>query len=209
MAIQPGVSPVLIERPKVILVEGRDDRRFLEALLQHLDLAAEFQVILAEGVSNLRAVLKAAVEGASGSHQVEALGLIRDADSDPHAAFQSLENSLQKVGLSVPPRPGEVVAGNPTVGVFIWPDCHSPGQLETLCLKAVSTEPALQCVDMYVKCLEREQETLPQPIEKARLHAFLASRNKPGLRLGEAAAKGYWPWSSPVFDPLKQFLRAL
>ena len=27
--------------------------------------------------------------------------------------------------------------------------------------------------------------------------------------VGKAAEGGYWPWESPVFDELKQFLRAL
>ena len=29
------------------------------------------------------------------------------------------------------------------------------------------------------------------------------------LYVGKAAEKGYWPWDSPVFDPMKEFLRGL
>jgi hypothetical protein len=44
---------------------------------------------------------------------------------------------------------------------------------------------------------------------KAKLHAFLASRPKPDLLLGQAAHTGYLPWDSSAFDLLKQFLQAL
>ena len=45
--------------------------------------------------------------------------------------------------------------------------------------------------------------------DKARAHAFLASRTRPELRVGEAAEAGHWQLDSPVFDPLKSFLLAL
>ena len=44
---------------------------------------------------------------------------------------------------------------------------------------------------------------------KARLQAYLAALPRPGLRLGEAAEAGVWPWEHPAFDPLIAFLRAL
>jgi hypothetical protein len=36
----------------------------------------------------------------------------------------------------------------------------------------------------------------------------LASRPRPGLRLGEAAEASIWPWDHPAFEPLKAFLNA-
>jgi len=95
------------------------------------------------------------------------------------------------------------------VGIFVWPDCRSPGQLESLCLAAISEEPVMECVTHYMDCLAHIRPTLPQPADKARLHVFLASCNKPGLRLGEAAEAGYFSWEQPVFEPLKRFLQDL
>lgn len=40
-------------------------------------------------------------------------------------------------------------------------------------------------------------------------HVWLASEVEPEKRLGEAAEAGYWPWTSPAFDALRQFLLAL
>ena len=89
------------------------------------------------------------------------------------------------------------------------PDCANPGMLETLCLEAVGDDPAVPCVQQYLACLEQRGLDPPGNLHKARLHAFLASRPRPQLLLGQAAHAGYWPWSSPAFDLVKEFLRAL
>jgi hypothetical protein len=43
----------------------------------------------------------------------------------------------------------------------------------------------------------------------AKLHAFLASRYKPDLRLGTAAKAGYWPLHDDAFQPFRDFLQML
>jgi hypothetical protein len=205
---QPGVLPEPIIQRKVVVVEGPDDQRFLGALFRHLGLETGFQIIEARGKDRLGPLVRT-LPLASGFAQVETLAVFRDADDDPGAAFQSLCNSLHLAGLRTPVRPALVEPGKPSVGIFIWPDCNAAGTLETLCLTAISGEPVMGCVDEYVHCVQKTQSTPPTPGDKARLHAFLASCNRPGLRLGEAAEAGYFPWNSPIFDPLKQFLCAL
>ncbi len=87
--------------------------------------------------------------------------------------------------------------------------------LEDLCLAAVTKDPstrsAMHCVDDYFKCLG-EQAGISHKINalpKARIHAFLASRPDPELRLGEAAQRGYFPLDSPVFKPVIDYLTQL
>jgi len=46
-------------------------------------------------------------------------------------------------------------------------------------------------------------------MDKARLHAFLASRSEPKFQLGIAADAGYWPWDSPAFEHIQAFLHSL
>lgn len=82
--------------------------------------------------------------------------------------------------------------------------------LEDLCLKAVENDPAMNCVDEYFRCLGDQNIVQKQvAMPKARLHAFLASRERPRLRLGEAAEKNDIPLDSPVFEPVTNFLRQL
>jgi hypothetical protein len=99
--------------------------------------------------------------------------------------------------------------GTPNVCVFILPDCTRPGMLETLCMAAVADDPAIGCVEQFLECVQQQVTAPPSNVDKARLHAFLASRSRPDLRLGEAAEKGHWPWESPALEPLMRFLKEL
>ena len=140
---------------------------------------------------------------------LETIGVTRDADASSSRAFQSVCGLLESVDLDVPVAPMVQTEGKPHVAIYVLPDCRSRGTLETLCLSAVACEPAMRCVKQFVQCLE-ETAGMPDCIsDKARAHAFLASRTRPDLRVGEAAEAGYWQLDSPVYDPLKSFLLAL
>jgi hypothetical protein len=89
------------------------------------------------------------------------------------------------------------------------PDCMASGSLETLCMSALSDDASLPCISQYFECLTREADCAPSPIVKAHVQAFLASRTRPGLQLGEAAHAGYLPWDNAAFDMLRTFLRSL
>jgi hypothetical protein len=134
---------------------------------------------------------------------------VRDAETNASSAFQSVCQALRKAGLNAPAKPLAVAEGRPKVSVFILPDCHGSGELESLCLEAVRSDTAMPCVDEYFQCLNKRGVPVPENLPKARLHTFLASRRKPDLLVGEAAHAGYFPWDSPAFDRLKEFLRAL
>ena len=80
--------------------------------------------------------------------------------------------------------------------------------LETLCLAAVTGDPVMPCVETYLECVQQYAAAPPRNLAKAKVQAFLASRDRPG-QLREAARRGYWPWDDPTFAPMKQFLQAL
>lgn len=203
-----GASHVTIELPKMLLVEGDSDRRFFEALLGKLSTARTVQVESFGGKYGLRGFLRL-LQNSPEYSTIESLGITRDADESSRAAFQSIRDILTSAGLDAPTEPNLPTRGKPRVSVFILPDCESRGMLETLCLSAVADDAAMACVDTYLKCLEASAKLQLKSPEKTRAHAFLASRERPELRVGEAAEAGHWPLESPVFAPLKSFLRAL
>ena len=94
------------------------------------------------------------------------------------------------------------------MGIFVVPNGIDDGMLETLCLQSVSGLPEFSCVDGYFRCLQGHGP-LPTNMHKARAHAWLASRPKSDLRVGEAAQAGYWPWDSDAFGELWSFIRSL
>ncbi|MCY4526213.1 MAG: hypothetical protein OXB89_06355 [Anaerolineaceae bacterium] len=194
----------------MLVVEGQDDRRFFEALLKHCGIS-DFQVLQFAGVSNLSSRLDA-LRIVEGFATVTTLGVVRDANGNRNAAFQSVQDALRAARLPVPSRPLVLAGNQPRVSVMILPPEEIAGgmMLEDLCLKAVENDPAMRCVDDYFRCLEKQNVSLRESaIPKARLHAFLASRERPGLRLGEAAEKNDIPLDSPVFEPVVNFLRQL
>ena len=165
MPAQPPRWASPIEKPRLLAVEGRQDNRFLSALLQYLGIEANFDIRSLEGVSNFNNIIRT-FPSVSGFAQVESLGVIRDADQNAQSAFQSVCSALRNAQLSVPEQPLSIVGEKPRVSVFIWPDCQSTGTLETLCLSSVHDDPAMDCVEQYFECLTRRLETIPKTLHK-------------------------------------------
>lgn len=200
----PGPEGVL-QKPVVLVVEGKDDERFFSAFFKHLGLEHRIEVVESKGKDKLPAVLRT-LKTNPGFSQVHHLVIVRDADEDSGAAFQSVQNALEHAKLPKPKHPSESTIGtNPVVTVIILPICKKVGALEDICLESVIDDPALPCVESYFECLRAQGLPLPKQLSKAKAHAFLASREKPDLRLGEAAEAGYWPWDKEAFGEIRQF----
>ena len=215
---QPG-SRAPVTYAKVLLVEGKSAFEFFKALLRRLQILDQVEIRNYGGVDQLPNYLRT-LPAIDGFRRVTSLGIIRDAESNATAAFNSVHRAMEKaqsvkklnprlVVPSAPEKPCIKTSGIPSVSVFILPDCRTPGMLETLCLDSVRNDPALQCVEEYSKCLVRSGFNLGAKSDKAKLHTFLASRLQPDLLLGQAAHEGYFPWESPAFESIKAFLMAL
>ena len=180
--------PQRLRLPKLLIGEGREEVVFFTAFLRHLHLN-DVQVEDFSGKQGLRTYLRALQLRPNFVHLVT-LGIVRDADTHATSAFQSVCDALRGTSLVVP-------------------DGQGPGMLEDLCLAAVQTDPAMLCVNDYFQCLLHNSQHQPNNPAKARVHAWLASRPEPDLRLGEVAEKGYWLWDNVAFEPIKIFLQTL
>jgi hypothetical protein len=197
-----------ISQPKQLLVEGRSAEIFFGALLNQLALN-DVQTQNFGGNDELPGFLKALRQGPGFLEQVISVGIIRDAETDARAAFQSVCSALRGAGLAVPTQAMMPIGQRPQVGILILPDATTPGMLETLCLRSVADNPVIECIEQYFQCVEQCTSSLPNNMHKAKVQAFLASRSRPALLLGQAASAGYWPWDSPVFSDAKLFLQRL
>ena len=196
-----------IERPKQLLVEGRDEELFFQGFLRNLRIV-DVQAQGYGGKPNFGNFLEDLVDSVD-FDKVESIGIVRDADDSAASALQSVQDRLSSVGLPVPQTYLVPSENSPTTSVFIMPDNSGNGALEKLCLTVLANDPAITCVEDFLKCVNENVTAQPQPQDKARIHAFLSSRKDPELRLGEAAQRGYIPWDNPAFDRLSQFLRSL
>ena len=199
-----------ITATKLVAVEGKDEVNFLCALRDSLGIS-DMEIRDLAGKYIFSTKLRSLVN-TSGFNNVISFGVMRDADANAQAAFQSACDALGNVGLAVPVEPllvAEGSQGKPKVIVLIVPHGLNQGMLEDICLQSVVGDPAMTCVDEYFQCVKKNLGSLPSNLSKAKVHAFLSSRDKPDLRLGEAACKGYWQWENQAFEQIKQFLYML
>jgi len=198
-----------IEKQKLLIVEGRDEEEFFTALLRQLGIT-DIQVAGIGGKYKLRVNLKTLKTTEPLFAGVNSLGIIRDADDDHQSAFVAVQDALNAAGLPCPRRPLTPVGASPKVTIMILPPSTSRGALEDVCLELVRDDPAMSCVDDFFHCLDEKAIGRPgKDFNKAKVKVFLASREDPTLRLGEAAGKGYWPFSGTCLDEVRDFLRAL
>lgn len=164
-----------ISKPKVILVEGKDEELFFSSMIMRLELTSEIEVRPIDGKDNLSAALKA-LKNDPGHSSLTSIGIVHDADNDANSAFDSVCSALRNAGLPVPNVALESTGDSPKVTVMILPVGNSTGTLEDVFLTSVADDPAMQCVNQYFQCLTQCLTELPSSLSKARVRAFLVSR---------------------------------
>lgn len=212
--------PETIKHPKVLLVEGKDEVNFFDALLKHCEVD-NVDIREVGGKTKFPDELEAFL--LSFDKQVQAYAIIRDADEGAASAFQSVAGLLDKQKEPVPTGPTQYAENEKRrVGVFIMPGNQSEGMLEDLCMQTVQDHPAIHCVDGFIGCLEQAlpvkqpntpkesgQSYFPKNLSKAKAQAFLSSQYETVGSVGLAAQKGYWNLDHAVLDDLKAFIQAL
>ncbi len=209
------MKPERVEHEILLLVEGQDAYEFFGALRKHLDLA-DVGVMDFGGVSELRAYL-AALVSTPGFRNVRRLGIVRDAETsdDPadtvRRAFQSMQAALENARLPVPDRPAEFTDGEAeraAVAVLILPGGNREGMLETLLCETFAGFPVDRCIGGFLQCVE-ESNGPPRRPDKARAHAYLATKPDPHVSVGVAAKKKYWDLDHAALEGVRAFLTSL
>ncbi len=198
-------SPQPLSKPVLLVGEGKEEVRFFSALLKHVGQDS-VQVEDYGGKPGLGRYLKAQLVR-SGFGCVERILITQDADDNPKGCFDSVCRSITACGLNPPANHAAISDGSSAIGVFIMPNGTGEGMLEDLCLASVDDDDVMKCVDQFIQCAQDCGQE-PRPQAKARVQAWLATREAPGKRLGEAAEAGYWPWGHDAFGALVQFLTA-
>lgn len=196
-----------LKTAKLLLVEGPDEYHFFTELVKKLDMP-DLTIISYDGKDNFGNFV-ATLPKASGFRGVRSIGVVRDADEDANRAFQSVVDGLKLAGLPQPARVLLSSQSNPNVTVAVVPPGESRGALEEMCLHSVVEDPAISCVDEYVRCLQSRVPGLSAALGKVKLHAFLASRPSPDAKLGEATRYGYWPLEHIAFADIIAFVKGL
>lgn len=208
-------------KPRLVIGEGREDvlalRRLLRELSRNDVMVGQVGGNKDRFTDNLKAIgtLPRFVD------IVKSIAVVIDADDDPEQAFAETCKALQAASLAqpelevVPPDvPGTFAAGEPKVGVFLWPRPREVGCLETVCLESVAEDRRVPCIDKFMRCAEEAgapvRKTGSQRL-KARAHAFMATTPDPRAAVGAGfdRSKNIWDLGSPVWEPIKDFLAQL
>lgn len=193
---------------KFVFCEGRDDLAVITGVADSIGLA-DLRVEHIDGKDKLRNFLKDVQTRPEFSrNMVAAFGIVRDADKNGAAAFQSVRDALLASGFKAPDKNGGFAVNGIKIGVLIVGPNGGQGMIKDLCLNSVSNEPEFPCVDDYFRCIA-QRCARKDFSSKARIRVWMASHVDYGLHVGLAAEKGYWPWDSPVFHAMKEFLRQL
>lgn len=190
------------EQPRVVLVEGSDDQAIIAALIEHESMQG-FHVHNMIGKSRWTGKLRAICR-VRGFGKVVGLGLVRDADTNGQAEWDSCRSALTAARLPLPSAPGQLQPGRPSVAVAIVPALASTGAIEELCLSSFELD-RLTCVDSYFRCLP----TSPNPSSKAIVQTYLAGLQPARTNLADAARHGALDLSHPTFDSLKELLQEI
>lgn len=204
------MEKIEIGSDKLLLVEGDDDQNFFQKLMEEISLD-NIQIISMGGRENFRTANIKSVINTPGFREVKSLGIVRDADGDANNIFNGICTILRGFNLPVPTQPMEIVNEDLRVGILIIPPDAEKGEIEDLCLASLEEYNEMGCVDNYFKCLKKKlsSDKFPKDLSKAKIQAFLASREESVPHLGIAAQRRYFPLDHNVFGKIKSFLRSL
>lgn len=209
MALACGGESFVVERPKLLIVEGDDDKHVLFHLLTaHLGLA-DIEIRDTEGTGNLEAYLDL-LPLISGYSLLTTVAVVQDSDADADETFASIRKTLENHYESVPETSGAFAGESPKVGALALASGDAKCTLEHVCLASVAVnEGCLGCVDAYYDCLKQAGAKLHPNEAKHKAHAFLASLSDPTHNLGQAAFLGVWDFGHAAWQPLIEFIKSM
>ncbi len=179
--------------PRVLLVEGRDDKHVVIHLRERSGLAQNFEIVEKEGINTLLDSIE--VEADIPGRTV--LGIVLDADDNPNARWQALTDRLNRLRQEdhfdlpvLPDKPepsGTIIEGRLRIGIWLMPDNRSTGELEDFVGSMIpSGDPVRPLSDAYIEGIPpAERKFGPGKIQRAKVHAWLATREEP-RRMGLA-----------------------
>ena len=170
------------EAPRVLLVEGSDDKHVAIQLSGSYPDVPDFHVIDKGGIDQLLPSIgpEINVEGRV------AVGIMVDANDDLRSRWQAVTDRLRPAGIQLPaaPAPGGTIIdfdGKPRVGVWLMPDNRAPGELENFIAGMIPPgDPVWPLSQSYIDGIPQGHRKFAQgKILRAKVHAWLAARERP------------------------------
>jgi len=203
------MARIQITSSKLLLVEGDDELGFFQKIGKTIRMS-DLQIYSMGGKDKFTVSALNGIRLSSGFKElVKSLAIARDAHEDAERAFRSTCNMLAGVHLPVPSNVMEFQGEDIKVGVLVIPPNEKEGSLEDLCLSSIKKSREMECIDSFFQCIRKRTNEIPRNLPKAKIKAFLASREESVPHLGVGVARGYFPLNNKVFTEIKTFLRSM
>ncbi len=171
---------------RLLVVEGFDDKHVIKHLLVKSNSNLDFEMKDVGGYSQLLKSINPEVK-APGR---ERLGFLLDADEDLNGHWMKVKEELIRAGVAPPDRlsrDGCIFGDGLIVGVWVMPNNVSSGELENFVIEMLPVDDSVWPLAVkYIDSVpENERKFRIEKSDKAKLHAWLSTRKKPG-RMGAA-----------------------
>ena len=184
--------------PKILLVEGIDDEEVVKQLLRRHGFESPFPINQKGGYDPLRQ----AIHPELNVHGRRVLGIVVDANNSPSARWEQISAALKRGGVKAPekPTPGGTILSGPrelSVGVWMMPNNLATGELENFVADMIPpNDPIWPRATAYIDDIPNAIRPFkPRKVARARVHAWLAAREKPRL-MGTAVGTGDLDYNS-------------
>ena len=206
-----------IQKPFLLLCEGRDAEGFLINYLNSNELAQdprfsnEIQVLDFGGNEDLSNFLMS-LKNMDKFDRVKSLAVVRDAEKDYEKACQEVRRSFEKCGFASSERSDTWIRDSSglKVGFVLFPLNNSAGTLEDLCLRILSennNKDILSTIESFLDVMESSYGRSYHRKHKNKLHTYLSSSDKyVTMLLGIASSAGAFDWGSDELESFKSFL---
>lgn len=204
-------------KPKILFVEGQDDKHVVCHLRRQKLPNLSFAIQEMEGVDKLLESVSLQVK----VRDRTAVGFlldtndepIMDAKGKPAGRWRAVSDRLCEADIRAPRAPrrgGTIMKGLPRVGVWLMPDNRSAGELEDFVQKMIPKgDPAWEPARRYIRAIPEEARKFrPKKQSRAELHAWLATRENPGL-MGSAIGRGDLETGGRLCTAFLRWLEAL
>ena len=193
-------EPYLPSQPsrRVLLVEGRNGKHVVKHVYRKR-FASEppFAVWDKEGFSRLSESIGPELK----VPEREVVGIIADANDDLTARWTAITDRLRNAcpGIEIgDPVPDGTIAGRkPRVGIWLWPDNESGGELEDFVARMIpGDDPVWPLSKCYIQGITEEHRQFSEgKTARAEAHAWLATRADPrqmglAIRTGDLKVDG-------------------
>ena len=196
-----------------LLVEGNDEMQVINRITTISSLP-RLPIHNACGIVNLLDEIETQID----VPDRRALGIIVDANDDLTARWQSVSHQLALSSVILPQSPdpaGTIIpptqSDMPRVGVWLWPDNQSHGELEDFIISLIpENDPVWPLSEEYIdNILDRGLNEFAQGKKsRAQVHAWLAVRDEP-RQMGQAIESRDLSANAPTFTAFVNWLKRL